>query len=81
MYAVMKAAKLHAPPIEEFGEHDWLAEYAQDLTERQNADGTWPNRGRGVGTLATAWPALILSRNIFATGVQIRLRRWIADAF
>ncbi len=81
MYAVMKAARLHAPPIEEFGEHDWLAEYAQDLTERQNADGTWPNRGRGAGTLATAWPALILSQNIFATGVQIRLRRWFADAF
>ena len=79
MYAVMKAAKLHG--VDEFGEHDWLAEYAENLIGEQHEQGTWPSRGYGSGTLATAWPALILSRDIFATGVETRLRRWIADAF
>jgi uncharacterized RDD family membrane protein YckC len=81
MYAVMKAAKLHDPPVERFGEHDWLAEYAKDLTSKQRQDGTWPERGHIDGIMATTWPVLILSRDIFATGLQMRWRRWAVQAF
>lgn len=82
MYALMKAARLLDPPVREFGGRDWFAEYAADLTGSQNEDGTWPVRDSyGSGILATVWPSLILSRDIFATGLRTELRRRFADMF
>ena len=81
MYGVMKAAKLRANQILSFGEHDWLAEYRTRLLGSQQSAGTWPNVGHGSGILATAWPALVLSEEVFATSRLTALRRWLRDAF
>lgn len=68
MYAVMKAAKLAETPVEKFGTHDWKAEYTEQLCQTQNPDGTWPRAGAySWGTLSTAWPTLIISKDVFAT--------------
>lgn len=68
MYAVMKGALLTSQPIVRFGEHDWRAEYVQHLASAQRQDGTWKEDGQwATGTLATAWPALILADDVFCS--------------
>lgn len=68
MYAVMKGALLTRDPVDAFGEHDWLAEYVAFLHASQKDEGHWAGDGRfGKGTRATAWPALIVSKDVFAT--------------
>ena len=79
MYAVKKAAELRRREIEFFDEHDWKAEYRTRLLESQQPNGTWPNSGRGSGILATAWPALILSEEVFATNRLTALIRWFRN--
>jgi uncharacterized protein YndB with AHSA1/START domain len=74
MYAVMKAAKLADPEIEKFGDHDWRAEYVEHLYQSQQPTGHWPvDSNYASGSLATAWPALILSKDIFAKGAPLAL--------
>ncbi len=74
MYAVMKAATLAEPPIARIGGHDWREEYTLALAATQNVDGTWPGDGRwGTGVRATAWPALVLSKDVFATARPMTL--------
>ena len=67
MYAIMKGARLSASPIATFGEHDWLSDYVQHLYKTQRKNGTWKSASRAVGMRATAWPALIISKDVFAT--------------
>jgi hypothetical protein len=68
MYTIMKAAKLSGEAIETFGVHDWRQEYGERLCRIQNADGSWPARsGNDVGALATCWPTLTLSKDVFFT--------------
>jgi hypothetical protein len=81
MYAVMKAAKLRDTPIQRFGDHDWQLEYRRRLLETQSPEGSWPIGPYQTAVLATAWPVLILSEEIFAESRLTALRRWLRDAF
>lgn len=68
MYALMKAAHLQDPGLERYGDHHWLTEYVDHLYAKQRDDGSWPADGfYATGPLATAWPALIISKDVFAT--------------
>lgn len=74
MYAIMKAAKLTKPNIRKFGDHEWHPEYVDALFASQTDTGAWPTDANyATGTLATAWPALVLSRDIFAKGKPLSL--------
>jgi hypothetical protein len=81
MYAVMKAAKLRDTPIQRFGDHDWQLEYRRRLLETQSPEGSWPIGSYQTAVLATAWPVLILSDEVFAESRLTALRRWLRDAF
>lgn len=68
MYAVMKGALLTRTPIDAFGSHDWLTEYVEHLHATQKDLGHWTGGGRWAsGARLTAWPALIISKDVFAT--------------
>ena len=68
MYAIMKGALLTQGGIETFGEHDWLTAYVEHLHANQKDLGHWTHGGRWAsGTRLTAWPALIISKDVFAT--------------
>ncbi|MDJ0973328.1 MAG: PKD domain-containing protein [Planctomycetota bacterium] len=68
MYAIMKGALLTQGGIETFGEHDWLTTYVEHLHANQQDLGHWTHGGRWAsGTRLTAWPALIISKDVFAT--------------
>ena len=81
MYAVKKAAELRRAELKLFAEHDWQAEYRTRLLGSQQPNGTWPGSGNGTGILATAWLALILSEEVFATNRLTALRRWLRNLF
>ena len=83
MYTVMKAAKLRSAPLQRFGEHDWQSEYRKRLLQTQDEEGSWPSDGANynAGVLATAWPVLLLSEEVFAESRATALLRWIRDAF
>lgn len=72
MYTVMKAAKLATSEVTRFGDHDWRREYVLHLARTQRADGAWKDDARwGHGTLATVWPALTLSKDVFRSAAPL----------
>jgi hypothetical protein len=76
MYAVMKGAKLTGDGIETFGEHDWLTEYGEHFYTTQDETGGWPEDHYGKGALATAWPALVISKDVFASAQPVEVEPW-----
>lgn len=75
MYTVMKAARLGTHEVTRFGDHDWRQEYVLHLFRTQREDGAWKDDGRvGQGTLATAWPALTLSKDVLCSAAPLQPR-------
>ena len=65
-YGMERAAALAG--VEKIGAHDWYAEVATEICDRQNGDGAWTNPW-GEGEMNTAFALLTLARATAATGM------------
>ena len=61
MYGVMKAFCVEFSNMESTGSHIWWDEYARNLVDIQNVDGSWPEGQWSEHPLSTAWAILILT--------------------